>query len=287
MKNNLYLFGDSYISPANYKHQDRILSFQSWTDLVANKLQLNKINFGVSGSSIEYSINKFYDIKNNIKDGDCVIFSFSITGRLDLKYTELKPHTSWFIKRIWETPWDVSLRPQYNDYFWMRDNLDHIHWFLDNRNPKTYNVNQLSFVHMLKSFAEDNPSINILVLYMVEPVLKEKINNLPTNITITNDFYLLDIAEAEIINGDMGNLFSTYLIDPRINHLSKPNRDILAKYAVDKLSQVESNITKESFKTKIFKVSPELEDYQCAAREGIIEYIPLFQDILKFKCRKD
>ena len=285
MKNTLYLFGDSYISPANYKHNDKVLKYKSWPDLVADKLQLNQTNFGIAGSSIEYSMNKFYEVKNTIKNGDFVIFSFSATGRLDLKYTELKPHTSWFSKRIWETPWNISMRPQHIDYIWMRDNLDYIQWFVNNRNSKTYDINQLAFTHMLKSFAEDNPSINILVLYMLKPVLEEKINNLPSNITINNDFYLLDIAESEIMNGDMGDMFETYVIDPRINHLTKPNRDILAKYVLDKLMQVDTNITKQTFKTKIFKVSPLLNDYKNAVSDGIIDYIPLFQNILEYKSK--
>jgi hypothetical protein len=91
MKNNLWVFGDSFSAPFDnlilnnwlklYLETAKLDKFPFWQEIVAEKLNLNLIDNGVGGSD-NYSIfESFCKNSINIKSEDCVIINWSNINR--------------------------------------------------------------------------------------------------------------------------------------------------------------------------------------------------------------
>jgi len=75
MKNTLWTFGDSFINTYS-----RMPIGENWTQMLAKKLGMELKDFGLSGSSLEYSTFQYTEHYDEIKEGDIVIVALTAFG---------------------------------------------------------------------------------------------------------------------------------------------------------------------------------------------------------------
>jgi hypothetical protein len=113
MKSTLWVFGDSYTQDLSMEQlreldhstkdffavHDKISWFLAgWPFKLADNLKMEIKNFGITGSSLEYSAQKYSENFSNFVNGDVVIFAIT---QLSRKYLiDSKPS--------WSTPWRID-----------------------------------------------------------------------------------------------------------------------------------------------------------------------------------
>jgi hypothetical protein len=190
-------------------------------------------------------------------------------GRLHLKQQLIRPDTgSKYIAEV-----DTSLL----EHKWYKDNEDYIKWYLQNRDEWISNVNHICYVHFIRNFAETRPDVTVLVLmndkfYVDMPIFKDKPKNF-----LMPDISLLKASEAEI-NDTHSSKYEEWvrhtMYDPRINHLSVPNLEILAELCSQAIqTQDTSNFTQDKFLKNVFSGSIKNEaEYKQYCEKGILTY---------------
>jgi hypothetical protein len=262
----LVVYGDSFAAPLLNNN-----NYISWVDILSNKLLLPTYNKAIAGSSIEYSIGLFSeDVKSNyLKSNDIIIFIITSPGRLHLNYQLTKPHTaSNFIRNI-------KLKDT-----WYNSNVNYINWYLTNRDENIININTVAYLHMLSAYARNNPNSTVLVLSM------NRINNF-IGLNIDNflvpDITLWDISENEFGKGiTFRNLTpASYGRDPRYNHLSIPNLEILADLLYESLTiKTINNFSYKKFKSNILtRKIRSLEDINYYVDNKILYGIDYFRRV--------
>ena len=77
---NLVIFGDSFST--NFTHKNEVEIESSWPNLLAEKLEMNLINYAMIGACNGEIINRFFKEYKNIKRGDVVIFEIGFYNRV-------------------------------------------------------------------------------------------------------------------------------------------------------------------------------------------------------------
>ena len=77
---NLIIFGDSFST--NFTHKNEVLESESWPSMLADKLNLNLLNYAMIGACNGEIINRFFKEYRNIKSGDIVIFEIGFYNRV-------------------------------------------------------------------------------------------------------------------------------------------------------------------------------------------------------------
>ena len=80
MKNNLIIFGDSFST--NFTHKNEVNESESWPSLLAEKLDMNLLNYAMIGACNGEIINRFFNEYKNIKKDDIVIFEIGFYNRV-------------------------------------------------------------------------------------------------------------------------------------------------------------------------------------------------------------
>jgi hypothetical protein len=68
----LYVFGDSFASTEIYPSW-KINLVKQWSNILSKKLGVELKNYGIGGSSLEYTYYKFNQIRANLKEDDVVV----------------------------------------------------------------------------------------------------------------------------------------------------------------------------------------------------------------------
>lgn len=91
MRNTVWGFGDSYITLVPLKGPPL---HPTWAQIVANDLDMDLQDFGVSGSSLEYIAHTYTEEFHKIKSGDVVLITItSLTSRKWLVEDQLRMQT--------------------------------------------------------------------------------------------------------------------------------------------------------------------------------------------------
>lgn len=255
----LIIYGDSFAS-RNIRADVQNKQF-CWAERVAKNLDLKYINNAVSGSSAEFSMYKFVDdIENNrIDSNDYIIYVQTNHNRL---YSNHFIHKQPDMSAAF--PWLSKEEIESNSkYYYFRQNYDHFVWYYSNLEQKVDILHHESFLHSIKSYAAHNPGLKILLL-LLEPIEDHFgfFENLPKNLYFPN-LSLNNISEDEFEDNWNVKKWSKLVgVDPRLNHLSRPNLKTLANLATDTFRNgYVGNWDKDKFITKIFSQVDTLEKY--------------------------
>jgi hypothetical protein len=220
----LVVYGDSFAE--NKPVNDFTIG---WSILLAAKLKLHYINNAIGGSSIEYSIKKFTHDKlsNDLSADDIIIFIFSNPGRQHLIYQTKNPSSAarFSAGNKW---WTDNHASESLDKSYYYANEEHIRWFEYNKDNDIYKLNASSYIHMLNSYARNNPSSTLIILNM-NPILH------PIDVPVLDNFLISNTSLLKVSNNEFasGINFTTFTkktkTDPRCNHLSNPNIVIFAE----------------------------------------------------------
>lgn len=219
--NRLVVYGDSYVS------HDYADEADCWPNLLAGMLKVPIVNKGISGSSTEYSFKKFIeDWKEKFfKEDDVVIFQLSTVGRLHLRHQmNDDPGTA---SRYWG---NINFYDPQNK--WFLENKDQLEWLIINLDLELTRFNQQAYIHVLRSFAELNPGITLLVISNPKVNLDYPIAPLPPNMFFPTGVSLQEITYNEVRSPYTWEDWTRYTkFDSRVNHLTNPNLEILARLA--------------------------------------------------------
>lgn len=246
----LYVFGDSFAAPNNES--------SSWAQLLADRLKIPKfMNFGINGSSSEYAMHKFHQTisEENVSDS-IIIVLLSTIGRLDLEFQIERPETA--VIYLNSNPMDPINIVAGSKHEWYRENKKHIEWLCVNSNRRTAYLNRECYIHALKNYAESDPGNMVIVLQNslqsngIPSFIPRGI--LPSNF-IAPEIDIDIVSKAEIINYNSYHEFVKYTgWDPRINHLTNPNLEIMAESLYQMILTRDINkLQYDSFRKNIIK----------------------------------
>lgn len=233
----LVVFGDSF---ANYNWVEEQTSHLSWTSILSANLNLPVINYGVSGSGLNYSMYKFFEYvhSENYDSNDIIVWLTTNEQRL---YTTSMPdpHLGTFHNFPTNKITDLFNK----DYKWIDENRQHALWAMENYYDPAINYSLLKIASFLKQWARSNKNTTI-VLLKGQCCIKggEKIHSFLDYITESDNFFPILNQEESLgrISGDEFVNFELYeylllkktkhgpKVDLRVNHLSETNRAVLA-----------------------------------------------------------
>jgi hypothetical protein len=259
--NRLFVYGDSFSVKSG--------KLKSWTNIVANDLQLALYNRSIAGSSAEYSFKQLIeDIQRNDLDHDIFIYVPSHPGRLHFEYQNDRPETASNFMH------DPTLTLEGNfDWYWK--NKDHIEWWLTNYDQKLLELNHQAYIETLKVIALENPTCTFAVIPAFENHFKWHSKLVPANFLYFN-INLFEISWSEV---DPKNEKFDYFDwiehtkdDVRTNHLTLPNLKKLASIVSESIANKNvSDITYSDFeKSNICKIQYK-HQYLNYIEQGILE----------------
>jgi hypothetical protein len=262
----LRVYGDSFA--------DSFLDI-GWPEILSKKLNIPLKNNGMSSSSTEYSFKLFmYDVQNNaIGDTDIIIFVTSALGRLYFSYQQNEnPESAALFMR---TP-SPNIR---QNWVWYHENKNHIEWWMLNNDRNTQSNSFEAYVQVLKVFAISRPACTVIVLsafdynYNEDPFQE----TCPTNF-LRSSVILMNISKAELgfkHDEDLDySWFARYIkLDPRVNHLTNPNLNILAELLAETIETSSiTNITYDKFQSNNITQIENKEQYMNYCKNNIISY---------------
>jgi len=232
MKNNIFIFGDSYADPS-YKFEE----YDTWHFLLTRYFADYDVkNFGRNSTGPHYSFKKLYDLlfkEKQIKENDVIIFVLSGNDRIT--FYGLDPYISSDIK--WRLDPDIQ-----------NDEKLYCHDLCNSDVRKYFDENKEKIKFSCKTFEEEIRYLNAkneAFLYYISRVKKCKIflmfkgNPFEFYDSNLNDknFYklkesLFEISHFEVSKNEeeyYNNSSVTYSTrtDKRSNHLSKENHFVL------------------------------------------------------------
>ena len=254
----LYMFGDSYVAPNRTSTE--------WGRLLANKIGGEYENFGVDGSSSEHAMRKFQELTSKTTISySIIIVLLSTVGRLDLMFQLDRPETA----SVYLHTDMVSTDPRHE---WYRENKKYIEWLIVNYNYRSAWLNRECYIHALKNFAESDPSNLVIVLQ--NSLQSSDTSSFISRGKVPDNFIISEtdvnnISRDEIIDSiPYHNFVKHTRWDPRVNHLTNPNLEIMA----ESLHQVivtrdATRLSYDNFQKNIIpqvKTQRELDEYIAA-----------------------
>jgi len=266
----LRVYGDSFGS-------DNQACGKSWTTILQEKLQIPMANKAVNGGSTEYAALQFVnDAQNNvIGDDDIVIYIPSSRGRLHFNFQiSERPETASVYCRD-------PVNSPHADHTWYYKNKDHIEWWMVNASHSVISMNFESYVHALSNIARSKPNATFIMLK------NTKWNHHIPNIVHTANFLippieLNNIALNEIVGRNNYEDFVKFTgYDPRTNHLTIPNLEILADLVYETINtQSIERFTIDKFKTNLIKKITNTEQYLEHVDQGYLYYVnPILRNL--------
>lgn len=260
MHKNAYVFGSSFTAPWCKKNNI------SWVDFLKN------YGYHINNSSCEgvcnaYIMHEFYKLSKNtvFLDNDIILFQFSYLGKLDLEYQILQdPITAArYIKSS-----DKIIDKKNN--IWYFDNEKFIRWYIANKHIQTEKIYTSGYLHMLHTFAVNNPKVTVIILHDMNYIFDDfiPIIDIPENFLWVRDLSLNDISFNELRGIKIEEWVKYSSLDLRVNHISKINHEILQE-AIMKAIHTRSvkHIDIDMFSKNIFdypiKTIEEFNDHVC------------------------
>jgi hypothetical protein len=246
----------------------------SWTTILAELLGIPIVNKAISGSSTEYSVYTFINDVNKgiIGDKDIIVFVPSSTGRL------------YFSHQLDHAPRTASLYMHKTENFdktheWFWENKDHIEWWMVNNSTKMQSITFESYIQLLKNFAFSKPSSIMVVLQAFNNGYSRDIfNNVPPHNFLRPDIYIGDVSRAETDQHPSryfkyGDWIEFIKNDPRTNHLTIPNLNILANLLCTSIKNLNAdNITYDKFHVNNINKITSKKQYLQYVNDGILPF---------------
>jgi hypothetical protein len=226
----LYVFGDSFVSAEiNPTWNEDMLEKhfeRKWSVLLSRKLGVELKNYGVSGSSLEYTYFKFNQICAELKEDDVVIVV--LTDLLRKWIIKDKPQTSslWHVERHGDL--DSNL-------------IESAQWYFANiLNPEIEEVHLHNFLHAVHATTSH---LKVKPLFMfafnkasrgkwtmdVNTVDQSYVNNFATGSLWEISSYEIEHSSSDKVSAVLTNLKKEF----RSNHLSDVQHPILAGKILD------------------------------------------------------
>ena len=258
----LRVYGDSF--GANVDPNIRY-----WVAMLAEKLQIPLVNKAVDGGSTEYAALQFAnDARNNvIGDDDIIIYIPSTKGRLHFDF-QISSHP--------ETAAGYCHGPDtrpHIDNSWYYKSKEHIEWWMFNASHDIISMNFESYVHLISNVARSKPNATFIMLKHAPwdhhiPNINHPDNFLIPPILFTN------ITTNEIIGGYKYMDFVEFTkYDPRANHLTIPNLEILAELVYETITTKSiEHFTMDKFKTNLIRKITTKDQYLEYVNQGYLDY---------------
>jgi len=240
----LWLFGDSFASPPKKEKSTSVFlrDHESWVTKLPKELGVEFENYAVSGSSVEHSVEFFYDAMPNFKYGDCVIFCMTNTAR----------------KKLFDYPEKISnvVAAKRNPDIVSKERLEFLEYYFKYFfNHMVEKRNQVNFIHALDNFSTII-GLKVLLINAFPPTTLQNPHP-PRNISVSSGS-LYDISIAENINHN-NNL--CFVPDFRTNHLSPINHEIFLKKLLDFFNHdIPVSLPPEEFVSGIYDLSGYVDD---------------------------
>ena len=221
----LIIFGDSF---ANY---DWIpVLDKTWGASLGALLQIPVINYGVSGSALLYSFNKFieYYQSDDYSDDDVIVFVTTDIHRLyTANMTEGLKHFGNIVTLNDNMGARMPLEKE-----WLNNNVDSAIWTIMNVYDDSINYEFIKTLSFLQTWAAEHLTNKLIILRAFPAEVSEKtIEKLVDLIVPTNNFF--PILHGKALGHLVAHEFKTFNgfasgPDIRINHMSPENRQIIA-----------------------------------------------------------
>lgn len=233
----LIVFGDSYCA-------NTIPSDQYWWKIVADTLNVEVVNYAVSGSSLNYSISKYYEYLNsNYYVNDTILFVCTSGLRSPLVHQFFPPNLSALAELFYKINFDISLidnRFPEKLIRHFRENSKFYETWFEFYDEK----NHLALVNLLRESLANLPNKKIL--------LSGFDDSLSDRFARSHDFHLggclFDISKAEYVSDQAYVASRTAMVpDSRPNHLSADNHIILARIVNESLNGSYSSLNSGEF----------------------------------------
>jgi hypothetical protein len=262
------VYGDSYTCEHPSESRDGW-----WTKKLANRLKMNEVNLARSGSSIFYSIkNLANDVKNNrIEDDSIVIILISSIGRFHNK-TVFDTFPESGANFIHGCRFFQENHPAFKYYY---DNEDFIKWWFVENDLELEKIHVQNFIYWIYYIASKKYINNKFIIMFnnfenFQGYDYSYINN-TENFLLLKDFSMTKVSNNEIDSGNFFDFVGNINSDPRINHLTNPNIDILVDVMEKVILQNDlSDLRYDRFLTNLLKPIKELSGYKKYTEEGIL-----------------
>lgn len=215
----VWTFGDSYAE--SYQKPDQ------WMHRVATKFDYQVNSFGRVGSSMEYTFDKFYSVRNQISNNDIILLALTTYNR------------RWFFRQhpehtAYPAPQTSFLNPKliYSDTGFENIN-EALELYEDNlKNMKVHETYLLNFLYNLDyvSQKQNTKTIVLINFYDTENFLANKKSEWPN----------IHFAEEKLLSISLNEYAKAYFSkhdfskkDVRINHMIRSNHIILANKIID------------------------------------------------------
>ena len=267
------VYGDSYCSPC-YPSGTSIADH--WPSILSRKLNCKEINKAVPGTSNaviytrlkeDIQTNKFSD-----NDTECIIFQFSTIGRY---------YNDYIIRKIPDACSSVlhasqDMRIPIKEYY--EENKEHIKWAISEYSSAVEHHHMESTLYWLKHYVSARyPNIKIVVLFnsLYPTDIDTSLLTTTDNFICLDHFSLTEISFSEIEgNTTFSEIIKFTKSDPRSNHLSIPNLEILADSIFNIIkTNDKSYLNYDSFHKNNFAKIENKEQYSKLVTDGVIYHI--------------
>lgn len=277
----IHVYGDSYTAP---KGDWKIDHRPTWVDHLGKTLNTEVINLAQPGASTERAYKLMYldHQQGKIGSGDVVIFTVSSAGRIHFEYINReKPGQAAILNNLDIIESGSKGKLFLKDRNWLQENIQHIKWWVANADFDLIHASYGAYVSWIKDQAYANKDITWVILYKEMPKYQFFNDHMPNNFI---DFrYELDkISQAEIIEQVSYGKFTTYTDwDPRGNHFTNQNVEILVKQMAAAITQRDSSmLDANGFNRSCIGVIKNKTDYQNYIDSGTINYCQYIYETL-------
>lgn len=261
----LVVFGDSFMdshSDRNYFDEDSLWQVflddkryltTTWTYQLAKKLNTHIFNYGVFGSSVEFSLVKFVEYINSEQydPEDIIVFGLSSPERFALEFNI----RNWPSSGCW-----LGNAPK--DSRWYKSNEKHLKWLLVNTPNETLELKTPMVISFLQSWANNIHKGKLIVV----PCFGLHNYNGSLDDSSLADMVITHTDKTVVIRGNLNHISGDEFPSPaycfnhyknfkefRTNHLSLANHAILADVMYSVIDTMDpSKFDKELFATNIY-----------------------------------
>ena len=224
----LVVFGDSFANYSKGVEAGDIIC--SWTTELANKLNLPLLMYGIAGSSLSYSLHMFFEyyLSEEYDSEDYIIFLTS--DPVSRSYTKTMPHPSL----------GVAPGALHNPFYtrhekrWLKNNIKSLDWYQMSCANQGLNFELVQTFATLKVWADSHLTNKLLVMRVFGIYFDQHIESFNEIIKPNSNFFPILEKENSLYKLSIDEFASYEMFaqciagnDPRMNHFSKVNRDIL------------------------------------------------------------
>lgn len=253
----LVVFGDSF---ANYSKGPASGDITcSWTSDLAERLGIPLLMYGIAGSSLSYSLHMFFEYYASAEFDPEDYIIFLTSEPVSRSYTKTMTHPSLGV-----APGALN-NPYYTkaEQRWIKNNIKSLVWYQMSCANQGLNFDLVQVFSTLKVWSETHLTNKLLIIRVFGIYADDHIDALNNVIKPTDNFFPIISRENSLFKISIDEFASEDLFndciggnDPRMNHFSKVNREILIKlvFEIFKTNSVDtfssSHFIKNIYNTK-------------------------------------